>query len=153
MHDVDVVARPVDQRGDVLQRVAEDGGIEGHAQAPDLGHHLGVLQPQLVELELALALPPRSRLARVDVEGEAVDAGPLERLEQLRGQGQRVGVDDRLEPELVADHPHDVDDVRVDQRIATGDRDRVHPSLAGEDLEVGRAPAASVLSLLGSLRE
>ncbi len=66
----------------------------------------------------------------VDMNGKTGQACILELAQQLRGQGHRIGEQNRLDA-LLGNTCHDVHDVRVEQWLSTGDRDvvRVAPAL------------------------
>ena len=68
-----------------------------------------------------LALPLRAILMAIDVDGEAGHAGLLQLTQQLRGQRQGVGEDDGLDP-LLCDVGYDIQNLRVDQWLAAGNR-------------------------------
>ena len=69
------------------------------------------------------------------MEREAGHAGALELAQQLLGERQAVGVDDRLQA-VLSDHPHDLDDLRMHERVAARDRHAVHGTKALEHVEV-----------------
>ena len=133
--DLDVALRPLQDVGHVAQRVLVHGRVERTAHPSSRGHHLGVALAQLAQLDLVRLLPARAALLGVDVKREAGHAGALELLQELLGERQAVGVDDRLQA-IARDHPDDLDDLRMHERVAARDRHAVHGAKALEHVEV-----------------
>jgi len=138
VHDVRPALSPADDVGNLIQGVGGDRLVERAGQATLARQHLRELLAQGVEVGLGLrALGVFPLLRGVDVEGEPEGAGALQIAEQLGGEGQAVGVDDRL-PTHVADHRHDVEDLRVHQWVTTGDAHAVGVSVPLEGREIVR---------------
>ncbi len=135
LDDVDMFLSPLHHSRDILEGIFIDRGVEGAGDPADLGKHLGILQPQLVELQLVLVLPLRPPLLAVDVEGESHDPGLLQLAEQLHRQSCTVRIDDGLHAGVV--HlPDDLHDLGVHERVPAGDGDAVRVPEAFEDLDL-----------------
>ena len=135
LNDVDVPLGPSREVGDELGRVFIDGRVERADHASSVGEHSRVPVTQLVQLDLAALLPAGPVLLAVDVEGEPEGPRSLELPEKLRGQSEPVGVDDRLHTAFL-DESHDLDDLRMDQRIPSGYGDDVELPELLEDVQV-----------------
>ncbi len=134
VHDVDVFLRPRDQIRHRRERVLVHRGVERAGQPSCFRDHLGVLEPKIAVLHLGLVLPLRAVLLAVYVKRQPPQAGLLQFPEQVRGEGQAVRVQDRLDSTQL-DVRNDVSDLRVAQRVASGNRDPVRRSKAREHIQ------------------
>jgi len=127
----------------------------------------GEPEAELVELGFARSPHVGPALARIDVEGEAVDPLLFECAQEMPVQCDAVGVDDRL-PTHLPDDPDQFDDVRVNERVPARDAHAVafpeHPesleltadlieALVPEALQIPVTAFAAQVALVGRLEQ
>jgi len=134
-HLVWVVRGPAHDLGHLVERPGEDRRVVGAEQAAHPVDHVRELLPQCVQLRLRRSRPPRTPLARVHVKDEALRPCPLELLDESRGEGRPVGQQHGPLPGPVH-HPHDLDDLRMNEGLTAGDDHHVAAAQSAQGLEL-----------------
>jgi hypothetical protein len=135
MDRLDVPRRPGDNLGNMFKILARHRHIEAAADAPDAGDHIRIGLPQFVQLRLVPPFPTRSILAAVDMKIEPGEPGPAQLTDEVEVEPDAVRHEERFHS-VAGDESHDLEKVRIQQRLAAGNLHvvAVPHGLAGLDI-------------------